>query len=603
MITLLNKDILKADFTNLPPINLVITSPVYNCGICYDKCSDTLTYPDYLKWCHSWLKLMYTHMADDGRICINLPFTINPTHSNKKTTGNSDNHIHYPVVADYTRICESLGFKYWRTVIWDKPISMKTCWGSWRSASAPFMRDPSEAILVFYKNQWKRLTAGTSTISGPEFMSWTKSIWKMQPETKSKHPAAFPIELPNRCIKLFSYQEDTVMDCFMGCYDKDTEVLTYGGWKPFAFLNDGDSVLTRTESGAIEYQQPSKHYAYHFDGEMVKIKSRSTDLLITPNHNMYVLTHNDFCCDYKPQFLPANKLLQQLYRIPIGGTYSPPNDIIPKEIMYLIGLYVSEGYIERGGAKNRIVICQNQGKKWNQMWQWITTLNPVVRCHRKFYVKLDDYWFDFIKENCNEGKYNKHLSPIILNNKHLDCLFDAMMLGDGCTSKSSKGYWSQSYYTSSPKLAESFEELCLKLGYASSTSSRMRKKGNIKLGHLIKSTCPAYRIGVRHADNQQILPKKHITTQYYNGEVYCVEVPNHTLYVKRNGCCAWCGNSGTTGESAMRLERSFVGIEKSDGYFGGAKERIEAAELQTSLIKQVMPNIPVDPKEDAAEAW
>jgi len=78
------------------------------------------------------------------------------------------------------------------------------------------MRDPCEAILIFYKNQWKRKNTGTSTISGPEFMSWTKSIWKMQPETKSKHPTAFPLELPNRCIKLFSYQEDTVMDCFMG---------------------------------------------------------------------------------------------------------------------------------------------------------------------------------------------------------------------------------------------------------------------------------------------------------------------------------------------------------------------------------------------------
>jgi site-specific DNA-methyltransferase (adenine-specific) len=78
------------------------------------------------------------------------------------------------------------------------------------------MRDPCEAILIFYKKQWKRLNKGTSTISGAEFMSWTKSIWKMQPETKSKHPAAFPSELPTRCIKVLSYKEDTVMDCFMG---------------------------------------------------------------------------------------------------------------------------------------------------------------------------------------------------------------------------------------------------------------------------------------------------------------------------------------------------------------------------------------------------
>ncbi len=216
-LSLLNSDVMKADFSNVPPINLVITSPPYNVGIKYDEHDDTMTYPEYLKWCGEWLKLMYDHMPNDGRLCVNLPFTINPEHLNDERDLESvDNHIHYPLVADCTNICVSLGFKYWRTVLWDKPISMKTCWGSWRSASAPFMRDPSEAILIFYKNQWKRKTKGESTITKEEFMSWTKSTWKMQPETKSEHPAAFPLELPLRCIKLFSYVNDVICDPFMG---------------------------------------------------------------------------------------------------------------------------------------------------------------------------------------------------------------------------------------------------------------------------------------------------------------------------------------------------------------------------------------------------
>ena len=213
MITLLHSDILTANWASLSPINLMITSPPYNVGIEYDTHKDTMTYPDYLKWCYEWLKKVYNALAPDGRVCINIPFSVTPEHINTKK-GAED--INYPVVADYTRICESIGFKYWRTLVWDKNLSNKTCWGSWRSASAPFMRDPSEAILVFYKDHWKRLTKGTSTISGTEFMSWTKNVWKMHPETKSLHPAAFPIELPERCIKLFSYKEDTVLDCFLG---------------------------------------------------------------------------------------------------------------------------------------------------------------------------------------------------------------------------------------------------------------------------------------------------------------------------------------------------------------------------------------------------
>jgi site-specific DNA-methyltransferase (adenine-specific) len=213
MIKLLNSDILQSDFTGLPPINLCVTSPPYNVGIEYDKHRDTMTYSEYLEWCEKWIKKVYDVMADDGRFCINIPFSITPQHLNK-VKGAED--INYPVAADYTRICQKIGLKYYRTIIWQKMGSNKTCWGSWRSASSPFIIDPNECILVFYKKQWKRKTKGTSTVSGKDFMSYIKNLWTMQPETRSKHPAAFPLELPDRCIKLLSYKEDTIMDCFLG---------------------------------------------------------------------------------------------------------------------------------------------------------------------------------------------------------------------------------------------------------------------------------------------------------------------------------------------------------------------------------------------------
>ena len=151
-------------------------------------------------------------MAEDGRICINIPISI--TFDHLKIKGKEV--INYPISSDYIHIAQEIGFKFYRVIIWEKMGGNKTSWGSWRSARAPFILDPNECILVFYKNQWRRKTTGTSTISGKDFMLYIKNLWKMQPETKSKHPAAFPLELPNRCIKLFSYKEDTVMDCFMG---------------------------------------------------------------------------------------------------------------------------------------------------------------------------------------------------------------------------------------------------------------------------------------------------------------------------------------------------------------------------------------------------
>ncbi len=43
-------------------------------------------------------------------------------------------------------------------------------------------------------------------------------VWNFSGESKTKigHPAPFPIELPKRCIKLFSFQGETVLDPFLG---------------------------------------------------------------------------------------------------------------------------------------------------------------------------------------------------------------------------------------------------------------------------------------------------------------------------------------------------------------------------------------------------
>jgi len=55
-------------------------------------------------------------------------------------------------------------------------------------------------------------------ITKEEFLEWTKSVWKIQPESAKKigHPAPFPVELPYRCIKLYTFRGDVVLEPFMG---------------------------------------------------------------------------------------------------------------------------------------------------------------------------------------------------------------------------------------------------------------------------------------------------------------------------------------------------------------------------------------------------
>jgi len=105
-------------------------------------------------------------------------------------------------------------------IIWDKGNSgVSTAWGSWKSASNPVLRDVHEYILVFQKGSFKRERKNKEdTISKEEFLEFTKSIWSFKPESAKKvgHPAPFPIELPKRCIQLYSFKKDVVLDPFCG---------------------------------------------------------------------------------------------------------------------------------------------------------------------------------------------------------------------------------------------------------------------------------------------------------------------------------------------------------------------------------------------------
>ena len=122
--------------------------------------------------------------------------------------------------ADLTTIAKEIGFHYHSTIIWNEGnISRRTAWGSWMSASAPYVIAPVELIVVLYKKNWKKASGSKiSDIERQEFMDWTNGLWVFNGESKKRigHPAPFPLELPRRCVKLFSYVDDVVLDPFAG---------------------------------------------------------------------------------------------------------------------------------------------------------------------------------------------------------------------------------------------------------------------------------------------------------------------------------------------------------------------------------------------------
>jgi len=204
---ILNDDVLSTNLVQNGSIDLIVTSPPYNVDIHYGSYKDDLSYSDYLEFSRQWMTRCFEWLKDDGRFCLNVPLD--------KNKGGQQS-----VGADITTIAKEIGFQYHSTIIWNEGnLSRRTAWGSWMSASAPCVIAPVELIIILYKKRWKK-TSGSkeSDITKAEFVEWTNGVWTFSGESKKRvgHPAPFPLELPKRCIKLFSYVGDTVLDPFCG---------------------------------------------------------------------------------------------------------------------------------------------------------------------------------------------------------------------------------------------------------------------------------------------------------------------------------------------------------------------------------------------------
>lgn len=206
-IKIIQDDILLTDEIPNKSVDLIVTSPPYNVDIKYNSHDDQISHEDYLEFSNRWLSRCFTWLKDDGRLCLNVPLD--------KNKGGQQS-----VGADLTTIAKKIGFKYHSTIIWNEGnISRRTAWGSWLSASAPYVIAPVELIIILYKKDWKKNNKKESDISKEEFIEWTNGLWTFPGQSKKGaggHPAPFPVELPKRCIKLFSFVGDVVLDPFMG---------------------------------------------------------------------------------------------------------------------------------------------------------------------------------------------------------------------------------------------------------------------------------------------------------------------------------------------------------------------------------------------------
>ncbi len=191
-------------------VDLIVTSPPYNLGIKYDSWNDEMPWEEYLDFCKDWLKECYRVLKPDGRICVDHYFSYGRGNVNR-----------FPLF-DLKNIMDEIGYKAVSCPIWnDVTVAKKTAWGSWISASSPYINCPIEGILIACKDHWKKDTIGESTVGRDMFIEATSGVWNIG-TTTGQTIACFPEKLPEMCIQLLSYKDDVILDPFSGsgttCY-------------------------------------------------------------------------------------------------------------------------------------------------------------------------------------------------------------------------------------------------------------------------------------------------------------------------------------------------------------------------------------------------
>lgn len=324
-----------------------------------------------------------------------------------------------------------------------------------------------------------------------------------------------------------------------GCYDTKTEVLTYDGWKPWPDVTGNELFLTLAADGSMEYQRAERLVAKRISGPMVRVKTAQVDLLVTPDHNMLARRRA------QPQreqwrLVPAKDLLDASHRIRMGGGSWDGLDSCPvsEPAMALLGFFIGAGYTNGGKPQFHL----HKAGEIDFLEAKAAAAGFALKLSGETYQLDGDHHFVWLAKKCYDENGAKIIPPDILSypRASLEALLDGLMNSDGSVSEAGK----QTYFTTSLELAGHIQELALKVGFAATVADHPF----VDPAH--DGTKPGYRVTIHRQRN--LAPKigwtqearsRQVTVEHYDGMIYCVTVPNGTLYVRRNGKPAWCGNT------------------------------------------------------------
>ena len=165
----------------------------------------------------------YRVLCDGGIACINIGDATRSINGKFKL---------YPNHSRITELCEKIGFTTLPYILWKKPTTKPTYKGKGAFLGSGFLPPNAyvtldcEFILIFRKGSLRKFpphdqTRYDSAFTKPQRDEWFSQIWTLKGTRQTasqleRRTAAYPDEIADRLIKMFSVKGDTVLDPFLG---------------------------------------------------------------------------------------------------------------------------------------------------------------------------------------------------------------------------------------------------------------------------------------------------------------------------------------------------------------------------------------------------
>jgi len=197
---------------------LMVTSPPYWNVRDYghkDQIGRNDTLEEYLERLNRVWREVVRVLLPDGKIALNIGnIYYSESGEKRRTTANLS-------LLTWQQLARIKDLRFMGTIYWQKTTSRagSVLFGSYPYPTNFMISNAVEPIHVFRKvgkREVSRKIKERSKITKEEFQKIRDAIWNDINGVEDEHCAAYPVELPRRLIKMFSYVEDWILDPFLG---------------------------------------------------------------------------------------------------------------------------------------------------------------------------------------------------------------------------------------------------------------------------------------------------------------------------------------------------------------------------------------------------